>query len=141
MKPKARKEDILFDQVADELVVFDRQRQRAHRLNRTSALVWQNCDGTKTVAELAKILQKELNEVADENLVLLSLNQLDTAHLLEEPAKISTQEARSSRREFLGKVGSVGVVSLLLPLITSMAVPTPAQAATCDSKSTNCGSG
>jgi hypothetical protein len=59
------------------------------------------------------------------------LNQLDSIHLLEEPAKISLMEARASRRDFVHKVGAVGVVSLLLPLVTTMVVPTPAQAATC----------
>jgi Coenzyme PQQ synthesis protein D (PqqD) len=131
VRPKARKEGIISDEVADEVVVFDRQRKRAHRLNRTLALVWRNCDGTKSVADIVKELQKELNEVADENLVLLSLNQLNAAHLLEESGKVSSQEARSSRRAFVGKVGAVGVLSLLLPLITSMSVPTPAEAATC----------
>ena len=90
-------------------------------------------DGLKTVADIAPILKQELNEVADENLVLVSIKQLSSIHLLEESPKITLMEARASRREFVQKVGAVGIVSLLLPLVTTMAVPTPAQAATCDS--------
>ena len=141
VKPKAREEGLLTEQIGDELVVFDQQRKRASRLNKTVALVWRECDGTKSVSEIVAHLQKELNEAADENLVLLSLAQLDSAHLMEESVKQSTQDTRTSRREFVRKVGAVGVMSMLLPLITTMVVPTPAQAqsGTCAACGCACG--
>jgi Coenzyme PQQ synthesis protein D (PqqD). len=129
--PKAREEGLLIEQIGDEVVVYDQQRKRASRLNKTVGLVWRQCDGTKSVAEIVEYLKKELNEVADENLVLLSLSQLDAAHLLQESPKLTSQQTRTSRREFVRKVGAVGVMSVLLPLITTMAVPTPAQAQSC----------
>jgi len=131
IQPKARTQGLFTEEIGNEAIVYDQERKIAHRLNPTLALVWKNCDGMKTVADIAAILKQDLNEIADENLVMVSLKDLDSIHLLEEPAKISLMEARASRRDFVQKVGAVGVVSLLLPLVTTMAVPTPAQAATC----------
>jgi Coenzyme PQQ synthesis protein D (PqqD) len=136
---KARKQGLFTEQIGNELVVYDQVKKVAHRLNPTLALVWKNCDGSNSVADIAAILKKELNEVADENLVTVSLSQLDSAHLLEESIKLSAMETRASRREFVRKVGAVGVMSLLLPLLTTMAVPTPAQAATCQGSCGSCG--
>jgi len=133
IKAKARKEGLFVEQIGNELVVYDQEKKRAHRLNQTSGLVWRHCDGTKTVSDIAEILKKELNEIADENLVLVSLGQLDSVHLLQEPINLSSMEIRSSRREFVHKVGTVGAITLLLPLLTTMAIPTPAQAQTCGS--------
>jgi hypothetical protein len=135
IKPNARTTGLLTEQIGDELVIYDQEKKRAHRLNRTSAAVWRKCDGTKTVEDIAKLLQEELNPAADESLVLLTLSQLDTAHLLQESIQLSTQQSRTSRRDFVRKVGAVGIVSILLPLVTTMALPTPAQAQTC----TGCG--
>lgn len=128
MNPKAREEGLLTEQIGDEVVVYDQHRKRASRLNKTVALVWRQCDGSKTVSEIVEHLKRELNEVADENLVLFSLSQLDSAHLLQESLNITAQQSRTSRRDFVRKVGAVGIMSILLPLITTMSVPTPAQA-------------
>jgi hypothetical protein len=58
-----------LEEIGDELVIYDLQRHRAHQLNRTAALVWQHCDGQKTVAELTKIVQNELDPAITEALV------------------------------------------------------------------------
>jgi hypothetical protein len=137
MKPRAKCNGLLSEQVEDELIVYDPDRDRGHCLNRTAALVWRHADGEHTVAELAAILREELDPVADENLVWHALDRLNAAHLLVEPRPRSTEEVRASRREFVRKVGVVGVVSLLLPMVTSVAAPAPAQAQSCGS-SGNC---
>ena len=128
MKPRAKRNGLLSEQLDDELIVYDPDQGRGHCLNRTAALVWRRANGEHTVAELAAILHQELDPVADENLVWHALDRLNAAHLLEEPRPRSTEEIRASRREFVRKVGLVGVVSLLLPMVTSVAAPAPAQA-------------
>jgi hypothetical protein len=128
MKPRAKRTGLLAEQLEDELIVYDQVRERGHCLNRTAALVWRHADGERTVAELATILRTELDPVADENLVWHALDRLNAAHLLEELAPRSADEMRASRRHFISKVGLVGVASLLLPLVTSVAAPAPAQA-------------
>ena len=130
-KPKASKHSMLVEQIGDEVVVLDQQRMQAHRLNRTAALVWRHCDGTKTISDMVSILKDQQIQVADENLVWLSLDQLNAASLLEERIDRPMEQIRTSRRTFVRKVGAVGVLAIVLPAVSSMIVPTPAQAQTC----------
>jgi hypothetical protein len=118
--------------VADDLVVYDRERDRAHRLNRTAALVWRHADGERSVAELADLLRRELDPHADDDLVWVALDRLRSAHLLETPLARSAEAIRTSRRQFVRKVGLVGTLALLLPAVTTITAPTPAEAQTCN---------
>jgi hypothetical protein len=128
MKPRAKLDGLLTEALEDELIVYDQDRHRGHCLNRTAALVWRHADGQRTIADLVSILQAELDPVADENLVWHALDRLNTAHLLEEPPLRSTDEMRAARRQFISKIGVVGVATLLLPLVTSVVPPPPARA-------------
>lgn len=138
MKPRAKRNGLLSEQLDDELIVYDPDRDRGHCLNRTAALVWRHADGEHTIGELAAILQEQLDPVADEHLVWHALDRLNAVHLLEAPRPRSTEEIRASRRQFVRKVGLVGVVSLLLPMVTSVAAPAPAQAQSGCGSSGNC---
>jgi hypothetical protein len=128
MVPKARRDNLLVQEFDDEVVVYDQERHCAHRLNRTAALVWRHSDGQRTIADLALILQQELDLVADENLVWLTLDRLDQAHLLQESLQRSPEQTRLSRRQVVRKASLVGVLSLLLPVITTLVTPSPATA-------------
>ena len=77
MLPEARRDRLLIQEVGEELVVYDRERHRIHRLNRTAALVWHHCDGRTSVSDLAALLARELNLPADEGLVWLILDWLE----------------------------------------------------------------
>src|SRR5262245_55631849 len=123
MKPLAKQEGLLSEDIGDELIVYDENRHRGHCLNRTAALVWRHADGERTIADLAAILQAELDPVADENLVWLAVDRLNAAQLLEAPPLRSADEARAARRQFISKVGLLGIATLLLPLVTSVAPP------------------
>jgi hypothetical protein len=125
MRPDARQERLLIEEVGDELVVYDEQRHRAHRLNRAAALVWRSCDGRKTVADLKEILQSELNPAVDETLVWKALDRLGKANLLQEAVR---PPAGMTRRQALGKFGQTAALALLVPTITSITAPTPLQA-------------
>jgi hypothetical protein len=48
-------------------------------LNRTAAIVWRSCDGQNTIAELVELLGEEIGDLADEDLVMLTLDSLDAA--------------------------------------------------------------
>jgi hypothetical protein len=128
MNPEARQDGLLTEQVADELVVYDQERKLVHRLNPSSALVWRHCDGTRSITDVAALLREELSPVADEDLVWVALDRLGAANLLREPIRRSAADTRLSRRQVVRKVGRVGVLALLLPVVTTLAVPTPAQA-------------
>ena len=139
MEPRARKEQLVVaEPIDDEVVVYDLQRDRAHRLNRTAALVWSHCDGQQTVGDLTGLLQAELDPVADEDLVRLALDQLSAAHLLENSRPRPADQVRTSRRQFVRKVGLVGTLSLLLPVVTSITAPTVAEAQTALCTATGC---
>jgi hypothetical protein len=133
MLPKARKDKLLVQEVGDELVVYDQERHKAHRLNRTAAFVWRHSDSQKTAADVAALIESELNIPANEELVWWTLNRLDKAHLLQERVTRPTDAASISRRQVVRRLGLVGGLAALLPVVTSIVAPTPAMAASvCD---------
>lgn len=110
--------------VEDELVVYDLEREYGHRLDPVAAVVWRHCDGTRTVADLARVAERELGEPVHEAAVRLALRLLADAGLLEDRQAVA--EAGLSRRD----VARMGLVTglALLPVVESFAVPAPAAA-------------
>jgi hypothetical protein len=128
MKPKARRERLLYEEVGDELVLYDLLRHRAHHLNRAAALVWRSCDGHKTVAELRKVLQKELDPAVDEGIVWQAVERLGRARLLQEPLRRRAAASGITRRQALRRLGQTAALALLVPAVTSILAPTPLRA-------------
>ena len=133
MNPVRRTEGLVVTEIMGELLVYDRERHRAHCLNPPAAVVFKHCDGTRSVAELARILHQELGTPADRDCVWLALDRLGDARLLTERVRRPAGAGRLSRRELVRRVG----IAVLLPAVTSILAPTPAQAAaTCVSDCT-----
>jgi hypothetical protein len=128
--PRARTNELLIEELEDELLVYDLAADRAHRLNATAAAVFRHADGKRTVAELVDVLAEEVGEVSDEDLVLITLDGLVEAGLVEDYEKRSTKAARSSRRKFIARAGAVGAAAASLPVVHSIVAPTVAQAQT-----------
>lgn len=126
--PKARKEGLLIQELADELLVYDLDRKRTHCLNQTAALTWKHCDGQATLAEVRGILEQEMKTLVDDDVIRLALDQLDRHHLLANPIPRSAGSERLSRRVMIRRFGLAAAITL--PLITSMIAPTAAQAGT-----------
>ena len=105
-----------------ELVVYDRERHQAHCLNAAAAVVFTRADGKRCVSDLARELREALGATYDEAWVRLALDRLDRAHLLEAAAP-----PPSPRRRQLVKRGAVAAA--LLPAVSTLLVPTPAEAA------------
>src|ERR1700716_498634 len=82
-KPIARKQGLVIQELPDEVLVYDLERDRAHCLNETAAFVWQRCDGRNSTAQIARTLGDRLNCEVDEKIVWLALDQLGRSHLLE----------------------------------------------------------
>jgi hypothetical protein len=123
--PRSRKDNVVIRELDDETLVYDVDRDEAHCLNRTAALVWAQCDGKTTAAQATRALQTELDSAVDTDLVWLAVKQLQRFHLVEASAKAP----RVSRRDLVLKYAPAALV--LLPVIVSITAPTPAQAATC----------
>lgn len=129
--PKARERDLVVEELRDETLVYDLERDRAHCLNPAAALVWRHCDGRTPVARLASLLERELGLPADEAVVWMALDRLEKARLLEKPLSAPEQRARYSRREMMKTLGRVAGITLLLPAVSSIVAPLAAQVGSC----------
>jgi len=127
IRPLARTDGVVTEDVADEVLVYDERTDVACRLNRSAALVWRNSDGKRTLEDLVHVLEADLGDVADEDMVLMALDSLAEHGLIESgyEARDSTA-SRLSRRRFFRRVG---VAAVSIPVVASMAVPMPAAAA------------
>jgi len=125
--PRLREHALVIHDLPDEVLVYDRERDLAHCLNQTAALVWRACDGKLTPLEIARKLTAELDTPISEEVVLLALAQLEKFRLLERSKINSSKYPAISRRQMVRTLG----VAVALPVITSIVAPTPAQAATC----------
>jgi hypothetical protein len=112
-------------EVRGEVLVYDLERHRAHCLNAAAAVVFRHCDGTRSVAQLAGVLARELGADAATERVWLALDALDRAQLLLHAGTRSPGAGRLSRRELVRRLG----VAAALPIVTSVLAPTPAEAA------------
>ena len=127
--PRMRTQRLIIDELADEVLVYDLDRHKAHCLNQTAALVWKQCDGRTPPRAIARRLQSQLEQPFTEDLVWLALSQLNKIHLLEESFAMPAPLPGMSRREMVRAMGIAAAVSV--PLITSIVSPTAVQALTC----------
>ena len=127
--PRRRADGLVIHALPDEVLVYDRERDQAHCLNQTAALVWRACDGSLSPARIAQQLTTQLDQTVSEDIVLLALARLDQFHLLEPAPSYQATLPALSRRQMVRTLGVAAAVAL--PVITSIVAPTPAQAATC----------
>lgn len=127
--PRARQSALVVQELAEDLLVYDQDRFKAHCLNRTAALVWKHCDGQKTTREIALALEAEVGAPVAEEMVWLALGQLEKSSLLAERVRLPVGQAGISRREVIRRVGIAAAVAL--PVVTSIVAPKAAQAANC----------
>lgn len=136
LMPQARGNGLIVQELAHELLVYDRDRQKAHCLNQTAAFIWNHCDGATPVGEIAVLLEKEFDAPVADEVVRLGLDQLWTARLLNESIGPSSSESALSRREVLRRAGLAAAVAL--PLVTSILAPTASHAANCRTAGQSC---
>ncbi|MDB4971167.1 MAG: hypothetical protein JWN44_6856 [Myxococcales bacterium] len=125
MKPAART-DLALRDVDDEAVVYDFRRHKAHCLNATALAVFRLCDGTRTPAQMAKELSKQLGAGVDEEMVWMGLHKLAGEELLAAPLEGAPD---FDRRRLLRKMALTAGLSIALPAVWSILAPTPAYAA------------
>jgi coenzyme PQQ synthesis protein D (PqqD) len=135
-KPRARKDGLIVQELPDETLVYDLERDRAHCLNQTAAFVWQRCNGRTTPREIADALRRSLNQPVDETLVWLALDQLERNHLIKN-ALIPPPDIASMNRRELVRVLSISA-AVALPVVASIVAPMPAQASTCLPNGASC---
>ena len=126
-KPIARTEDLIVERLDDEVLVYDLRTEKYHALNATSASLWELCDGSRSIKDLATFVGAD-DPATGQQVVWLALKQLSERRLLVEPAEIPEG---TSRRELLRRVAIAGAVVLAVPLVRSLNAPAAAQSATC----------
>jgi len=124
--PVARKSGLVVQEMPDEVLVYDLNSNKAHCLNQTAATVWQACDGSQSISDIAAELGKGNNE----DLVWLAIDQLSENDLLE--AKVASKFKGQTRRDVIKKIGLASIIAV--PVIASLVAPQNALAA----QSCNC---
>jgi hypothetical protein len=128
--PHARSEGLVITDLDDEILVYDKERDQAHCLNQTAALVWKYSNGKRSLRDIAHLMEKQLGSVVDEQIVWLALQQMEKDHLLQEDVRLPQAFATVSRREFVKKM-SLAAVAVTVPRIISITAPQSAFAASC----------
>ena len=125
--PRARKAGLVVKQLADEVLVYDLERDKAHSLNSSAAFVWKKCNGRRTVAEVAEAFSKEFKIPADQQTVWLALDQLSKFNLLEAKVTRPAGVPHITRRQMM-RIGAAAAFAL--PVVVSIVAPTAANAQT-----------
>ena len=152
--PIARTEGLIVEELDDEVLVYDMDRDRAHCLNSTAARVWKLCDGRKNATDIARELHRTIQKPdaknnsrrvnapslqAAEELVWLALDQLSRDRLLEKETFAASRVSLISRREAIRRVG-IGA-AIAIPVVASITAPTAVQAGSCGHTNSNCSTG
>ena len=110
---------LIVEELADELMIYDPDRNKAFCLNQTAAFVWNHCDGTKTIAEITALMGQQAGRAVDEQIVRIALNVLAKDELLSPSSIVQPVASAVTRRGVLKKLG-VGAVAA--PLVTVLFV-------------------
>jgi hypothetical protein len=135
--PRARQQGLIIETLPGELLVYDSERDKAHCLNQTAALIWKYCDGKTTVSAMARHLERDLNaDKVDEKMVMYALDQLSRDNLLEQSSVPPALLAGLTRRQMVRTLGIAAVIAV--PVVTSIVVPTAQAATSCVSPGGAC---
>jgi hypothetical protein len=126
-RPKARSSEILTREIPGELLIYDMKRHKAYCLNETAGYIWKQCNGKRTVFQLARKLEASCGDSVDERIVWLALEQLEKNNLLDSRFSSSARSVMT-RRKLIRSLGVTSVVAL--PIVASIIAPTAAQAVT-----------
>lgn len=108
-----------------EMLVYDLKTHRAISLNETVTQIWNCCDGSRDIEQLAKAASERLGKTVPVEAVLLSLEELQKEGLLES-AQAEGYLGGMTRREALRKIGVASTIAL--PIVLAITAPVAAQA-------------
>jgi hypothetical protein len=143
--PKSRIENIVVQDFENEVLIYDLSLNKAFCLNSTSAQVYQLCNGRNSIADIANLLSRQMNEPISEDFIWLALDGLKKENLLEKSESFEINFNGLNRRQVIKKIGFASMIAL--PVIASVVAPSAAMAqsglplfASCSSPS-QCSSG
>jgi len=98
----------VLENLPEEVVLYDRVNNQVHCLNKIAAAIWVSCDGTKTVDDLARIVEARFAAPVERRVVAQALEELEWTDLLEAGRDIVSEAGLPSRREAVGKIALAG---------------------------------
>lgn len=120
-RPLVRTENIVQQEAGDDLLLYDLSTNKAYSLNKTSANIYQYCNGSNNIGQLGDLTG------FDRELIMLTLESFKKENLLNQPNEISNHFDAISRRRLIRRIGINSIAAL--PLITSIAAPKSTRAA------------
>ena len=126
LTPLSRRENIVLQEYGREILIYDLKRDKAYNLNETASLVWQACDGTRTINEISALIGRKLRLPVSNDFIWLALDGLRKENLLENANELAPPFAGVSRREVIRRIGLISLVAL--PTISSLIAPAAAHA-------------
>ena len=138
--PVARRAGIVVRKIEGEMLIYDTERHQAHCLNENAALIWENCDGKRSISELSELLRIKIDPTLAksdrEELVWIALSQLEESRLLESPMIRLEQKPGLTRRQLMKAAGIAALIAV--PVVNTIVAPTTAQASTCLASGQGC---
>lgn len=125
--PKSRQSNLVVQEFENEVLVYDSKLNKAYCLNETARLVFESCDGVRTVTEISSLLAQKLKAKVTDEFIRLTVNDLQKNGLMEDTGFPDDPLSAQSRREMIKKVGLASMIAL--PLISSIVAPRAANAA------------
>lgn len=136
MNPLARNRNIVVQQANDEVLVYDLDTDKAICLNKTSAFIWENCDGKKSFQQIGEAVEKKFGELVGEDFVKFAVDQLKKENLIENKDEVVTDFNGMSRREVIKRIGLGSMIAL--PIVSSLVAPKAAHAGSMLANGTAC---
>ena len=124
MKPFARTDQFIIEEVGNDVVVYDRTTKKAHSLNPSVAWIWRQCDGKTDTDQLSAGFERQFNTTDGADFVLAGLEQLKTAGLLE----IEGDSPSPEIGPMMSRRSALAAGSAVFPLIATVLVPSAAAA-------------
>jgi hypothetical protein len=124
MKPIARPDQFIIEEVGHDVIVYDRTTKKAHNLNPSVTWIWRQCDGKTDIDQLSARFDRHFNTTDGADLVLAGLEQLKTAGLLE----IEGNLLSSQIGPMISRRSALAAGSAIFPLIATVLVPSAAAA-------------
>jgi hypothetical protein len=129
--PLARSEGLIVKELDGELLVYDSETNLAHALSVETATLWRACDGCADTRALSARCHTSVDVV-----------QITVARL-RELGLLEGEDAQDgdTRRDALRKITIAGAGLAAVPTISSIVVPTAAQAASVPTSKDQCKNG
>lgn len=124
MKPTARTNDLVIQEIKSEILVYDNKTNKVACLNETLASVWMFCNGRNSIEKISKLMSDKFKSNVSQDLIWLSIEKLNINNLIENTDhtnEFSNYFPSVSRREIIRKAGLASIIAL--PAISMLVAP------------------